>query len=110
GEGGCVVTDDSAILQRVQDARLLGVERDTEMRFAGERSRDFDVTAQGWRYHMSNVMAAIGLAQLQRFPEMAASRQTLARLYDTRLSNHPRINRLAHDYFKVVPHIYVIRI
>jgi dTDP-4-amino-4,6-dideoxygalactose transaminase len=67
GEGGCVVSSDAELLRRVRDARLLGVEKDTERRYAGERSWDFDVTAQGWRYHMSNVMAAIVLAQLARF-------------------------------------------
>lgn len=110
GEGGCVVTNDETVLQRVRDARLLGVEKDTEKRYAGERSWDFDVTAQGWRYHMSNLMAAIGLVQLRRFPEMAAARQNLARLYDTRLGGHSRIDRIAHDYITVVPHIYVVRI
>lgn len=110
GEGGCVVANDETVLQRVRDARLLGVEKDTEKRYAGQRSWDFDVTAQGWRYHMSNVMAAIGLVQLRRFPEMAAARQKLARLYDSRLNGHSGIDRVGHDYTAVVPHIYVVRI
>ncbi len=110
GEGGCVAANDETVLQRVRDARLLGVEKDTEKRYTGQRSWDFDVTAQGWRYHMSNLMAVIGLVQLRRFPEMAAARQSLARLYDTRLSGHSGIDRLAHDYTAVVPHIYVVRI
>ena len=58
GEGGCIVTSDPEVLQRVQDARLLGVEKDTQNRFSGQRSWEFDVSAQGWRYHMSNIMAA----------------------------------------------------
>jgi len=110
GEGGCVVTDDAAVLRKIQDARLLGVEQDTEKRYTGRRSWEFDVTAQGWRYHMSSVMAAIGLEQLQRLPEMAATRQRLARCYDERLRNHPRIRPLPRDYSTVVPHIYVVRI
>ena len=110
GEGGCVVTDDSVVLQRIQDARLLGVERDTEQRYSGQRSWDFDVTAQGWRYHMSNIMAAIGLEQLKRFPEIVATRQRLARHYDELLQEHPRIRLLPRDYDTVVPHIYVVRI
>lgn len=110
GEGGCVVTDDEAVLQRVRDARLLGVINDTDKRYAGQRSWDFDVIEQGWRYHMSDLMAAIGLEQLQRFPEMAAMRQKLASFYDTCLTGHARIEHFAHDYEVVVPHIYVIRI
>lgn len=110
GEGGCVVTDDPLLLEAIQDARLLGVRNDSQKRFAGERSWGSDVVGQGWRYHMSNVMAAIGLEQLQRFAGFAATRQRLARRYDERLSGHPRIQTLAHNYSAIVPHIYVVQI
>jgi dTDP-4-amino-4,6-dideoxygalactose transaminase len=110
GEGGCIVTDDADVLRRIQDARLLGVEKDTEKRYTGQRSWEFDVTAQGWRYHMSNIMAAIGIEQLKRFPQMAEARQQLARRYDELLHGHERIQVLPRDYAIVVPHIYVVRI
>lgn len=110
GEGGCVVAGDAAVLKKIQDARLLGVEKDTEMRYAGQRSWEFDVTAQGWRYHMSNIMAAIGLEQLKRFPQMAATRQRLATLYDELLHGHSRVRTLSRDYGNIVPHIYPVRL
>ena len=110
GEGGCVLVDDPKLRRAIQDARLLGVEKDTEQRYAGQRSWEFDVRAQGWRYHMSNVMAAIGLEQLKRFPNLAATRQRLARLYDALLQGHTRIHVLPRNYTEVVPHIYVVRI
>jgi dTDP-4-amino-4,6-dideoxygalactose transaminase len=55
-------------------------------------------------------MAAIGLEQLKRFPEMAAARQSLARRYDELLHRHPRVRPLPRDYSTIVPHIYVVRI
>lgn len=110
GEGGCIVSDDPAVLRKIKDARLLGVEKDTEKRYASERSWEFDVTAQGWRYHMSNIMAAIGLEQLRRFPDMAAARRSLARHYDSLLRDHLGIRPLPRNYDEVVPHIYVVRI
>ena len=55
-------------------------------------------------------MAAIGLEQLKRFPEIVATRQRLARHYDELLQKHPRIRLLPRDYDTVVPHIYVVRI
>ena len=63
GEGGAVVTSDAEVAERVRDARLLGVEKDTDKRYAGARSWEFDVTHQGWRYHMSNIFAALGRTQ-----------------------------------------------
>ena len=110
GEGGCVVSADEKVLERIRDSRLLGVEKDTDKRFSGQRSWQFDVKRQGWRYHMSNIMAAIGIEQLKRVDYFFKKRQDLAKLYDQLLQDEPRINILQRDYDNVVPHIYVITI
>ena len=91
GEGGCVVTNDVEVLNRIRDARMLGVEKDSEKRFSGLRSWDFDVTRQGWRYHMSNIMAAIGIEQLKNFKNVARIRQKICKSYDTMFETHPQI-------------------
>lgn len=109
GEGGAVVTADARVVARVQDARLLGVEKDTEKRYAGQRSWEFDVTTQGWRYHLSNVFAALGRAQLRRLAgEFAPRRVQLARRYVERLAGVPGVRHLNLDYGSVVPHIFPI--
>lgn len=110
GEGGCIVTKDNLVLEKIRDARLLGVENDTVRRYSSERSWDFDVSDQGWRYHMNNIMAAIGVEQLKRFPELKNKRQSLARRYDRLLSGNAAITFLKHNYADVVPHIYVVKI
>ena len=110
GEGGCIVTENKDILRKVRDARLLGVEGDTKSRFSGKRSWDFDVINQGWRYHMSNIMASIGIEQLKKFSKFKNKRQILAKYYDQLLFNNNLIKTLNHDYSKVVPHIYVVKI
>lgn len=110
GEGGCIVTNDTSILKKAKEARLLGVESDTEKRFSGERSWDFDVIAQGWRYHMSDIMASIGIEQLKRFSEFSCNRQRLANLYDSFFVDNSQITPISHNYVEVVPHIYVVRI
>jgi dTDP-4-amino-4,6-dideoxygalactose transaminase len=110
GEGGCVVSNDADVLARVRDARLLGVENDTSARFSGERSWDFDVHSQGWRYHMSDIMAAIGRAQLDRRRQMADRRQGLARRYQTCLRDQQRVIAVLGDLNSVVPHIFPVRI
>ena len=106
GEGGCIVTDDEEILERVRDSRLLGVKKDTEKRYAGARSWEFDVTEQGWRYHMSNIMAAIGIEQLKRYKEISRIRQDYASQYFNRLSTNKSLTLFEVDYENVVPHIF----
>jgi dTDP-4-amino-4,6-dideoxygalactose transaminase len=111
GEGGAIVTSDPLAGQLVRDARLLGVEKDTEKRYRSERSWDFDVSRQGWRYHMSNLFAAVGRVQLRRLdPEFAPSRIALARRYRERLGGLDGVRLLDTDLVAVVPHLQPIRI
>ena len=110
GEGGCVFTSDKKVAQKIRDARLLGVQKDTESRYTGVRSWEFNVVSQGWRYHMSNIMAAIGIAQLERFEFLSEKRQNLCKIYNINFSRNERIKPIEIDLETVVPHIYVVRI
>ena len=111
GEGGCVVTSDSKITEYVRDARLLGVKKDTENRFAGKRSWDFDVTHQGYRYHMSNLFAAIGRAQLKKLDLVfGPKRKKIARLYREELSNIDGLSLFNANLNEQIPHIQPVRI
>tara|TARA_Y100000748_G_C15497320_1_gene488666 strand:- start:749 stop:1885 length:1137 start_codon:yes stop_codon:yes gene_type:complete len=110
GEGGCIVTNDKKVSSIAKDVRLLGVEKDTEKRYSGRRSWDFDVKTQGWRYHMSNIMAAIGSAQLSNFNFSSKKRQELAKHYVERLKNCHEIKLIPLNYDDVVPHIFVVEL
>lgn len=110
GEGGAVVTDDVDVLRKVRDARLLGVEKDTEKRYKGERSWEFDVKSQGFRYHMSNIMAAIGIEQMKKLPEFSSRRKMLAQRYRRNLASCNSIELLKQDFDEIVPHIFVIKL
>ena len=110
GEGGCVVTSDAAVIQSVMNARLLGVENDTLARFSGQRSWTFDVSLQGWRYHMSDIMAAIGRAQLLRRETLAQKRNCLARRYQQKFQGEARVASILGDLDGVVPHIFPVKL
>ncbi len=110
GEGGAVVTSDRQVAQRIQDARLLGVEKDTEKRYSGQRSWEFDVHDQGWRYHMSNLMAAVGRVQLHKLPQFAEYRCRLMNRYLEAFANVAGLKMLRLLYADIVPHIFVVRV
>lgn len=110
GEGGAVVTNDAKLAQRIRDARLLGVEKDTEKRYRGERSWEFEVTHQGYRYHMSNLMAAIGREQLKKLPSFAAHRHQCVARYIEAFSGVDDIRLLDFDHRQIVPHIFCMRV
>lgn len=109
GEGGAVFANDPKVIEAVSDARLLGVCKDSEKRYKGERSWDFDVLEQGYRYHMSNIFAAIGRVQLSRFErEFAPKRKYIARKYTSLLSGNRNVQLVPMDYEHIVPHIFPV--
>ena len=111
GEGGLVVSNDNHIINHVRNSRLLGVIGDSEMRAIGERSWNFEVENQGWRYHMSDLFAAIGKVQLSKFQEFSRTRKQLYEKYLIRLKNCHQISVFNWNVDDgMVPHIFLIRI
>jgi dTDP-4-amino-4,6-dideoxygalactose transaminase len=107
GEGGAIITTDTKILEIVKDTRLLGIEKDSEKRYKGDRSWDFDVSVQGYRYHMSNIFAAIGRVQLQRLEkEFIPKRMILLAEYRKNLEGNAYVRFINYNSAaKIVPHI-----
>lgn len=110
GEGGAVVTGDPAIAELMQQKRILGIDRDTLSRYSNSRSWVYDVLTQGYRLHMSNINAAIGLVQLERFEELRESRSRIARTYDGGLSGMRRISLIPADYDRTSLFMYIVRV
>lgn len=110
GEGGCVTSNDEEIIHKVNTARQLGISNEHLAKYSGNRLWVFDVNSQGWRYHMSNINAAIGLTQLNRFNDLKKVRQKIAKLYDQKFKDEEKIVIFDNNYDEIVPHIYVIKI
>jgi dTDP-4-amino-4,6-dideoxygalactose transaminase len=110
GEGGAVLTSDRRLLEKMQDGRLLGVKKDTEKRISNQRSWDFDVTSQGFRFHMSNINAAIGIEQLKRIDLFKEKRQLIVQRYIEILSPINEVTLLNLNYKEIIPHIFVIKV
>lgn len=108
GEGGAVVSNDPEIIRYVKNARLLGVHSDSENRFKGTRTWEPKVTHQGWRYHMSNINAAIGIAQLKRSNSLFERRMSISKMYHKLFADHSKIQPIVAPSRWTVPHIYPI--
>ncbi|CAN2231061.1 DegT/DnrJ/EryC1/StrS family aminotransferase [Candidatus Planktophila dulcis] len=111
GEGGLIVSSDPEVIQNAKDARLLGVIGDSSRRASRERSWDFDVRDQGWRFHMSDVFAAIGKVQLSKLENFARIRKAHFSYYSELLAEIPEVTLFDWDINDgMVPHVFVIRI
>jgi dTDP-4-amino-4,6-dideoxygalactose transaminase len=93
GEGGAVVTDDEELSSRIQLLSLHGMSRDAWKRYGASGSWFYEVVAPGWKYNLSDLLAAIGVAQLERFEEFQARRLALVARYDAAFASVPEVRR-----------------
>ncbi|MDB2332736.1 DegT/DnrJ/EryC1/StrS family aminotransferase [Amylibacter sp.] len=77
GEGGMVLTDDDNLAESLRGLRNLCF--NSEKRFIHERI--------GWNLRMTNMQAAIGLAQLERLDEFTIRKREMGRLYSELLGD-----------------------
>ncbi len=108
-EGGCICAKNVSDQNRLKDIRLLGVIGDTKKRQSNKRTWEPNVIEQGWRAHMSNVNAAIGIAQLNRSDELWAKRKWIANYYFKNLKKYDNFLKIIIPNEEgIVPHIYPI--
>ncbi len=81
GEGGMLVTEDEALADRARTMRLHGIGRDAWKRYTAAGSWYYEIEAAGYKDNLSDLAAAIGLAQLARAAELRDARTTIARRY-----------------------------
>lgn len=79
GEGGMLVTDDPAVAHRVRLYREQGAETS---------KHQYHHSVVGYNYRMTNVQAAIGLAQLETVAQQEARRRDVIQYYRSKLRRH----------------------
>ena len=113
GEGGMVTTNDDAIAERMRRMRLHGIDRSAWDRHTRVGAAwEYDVIAAGFKYNLTDIAAAIGLAQLERAQEFRNARAELVQAYRERLQGieslrlpPPDDGRNGHAW-----HLFVIRV
>jgi perosamine synthetase len=81
GEGGMMATDDEELAERARSLRNLCFQ--PGKRFVHEHL--------GWNYRMTNLQAALGLAQLERLDEFVARKRFIGRRYRELLQDVPGV-------------------
>jgi len=109
-DGGLVVTARPEEAARLYPLRLLGMTQPNERLYANSRAYQFDVCGQGFRYHMANLHAAIGLSQLKALPTFIANRRSYCALYRSMLDDVPGILTPSSDFADASMFIFVIRV
>jgi len=110
GEGGAVVLSNDEIAEEIRRKRILGIDKDTWHRYRNERSWFYEVTTQGYRYHMSNINAAIGLEQLKKLNVFIERKKKLIEAYNKSFENTGGIKILNWNLEETAPFTYIIRV
>lgn len=109
-DGGCVVVNNLDELNHLHRMRILGVDKDTSERYKNRRAWDYDVVDEGYRYHLNNIMASIGVSQIKRVDEFIKSRQMVCQSYNKAFKKIDGVKIPPSDFSNVSPFIYSLRI
>lgn len=87
-EGGMITTDRAELAPRLRTERLHGIDLDASRR-DGRDFAHWEAVSPGWKYNLTDLSAAIGLAQLARLPSVLARRRALDARYRAGLAALP---------------------
>ncbi len=112
GEGGMITTDDPELYGRLMKLRWMGISRDTWSREEKDRKYSwyYNVEEVGFKYHMNDIPAAIGLVQLRKLDKMNQRRRELAEKYNKGLTGLNWLKTpVVKSYAEPSYHNYVIK-
>lgn len=109
-DGGALVVRSQEEVEALHEMRLIGMGQPASVMYGNQRAWTYDVKRLGFRYHMSNLHAAIGLSQLAKMPEITASRQAACKLYNELLAPISEIQTPLSTFKDVTPFLYYIRV
>ena len=109
-DGGALVVKTEEELKKIHEMRLIGMSQPTSIMYNNNRAWTYDVKQIGFRYHMANLHAAIGLAQLTKMMKISESRRAACRYYNEKLDLIPEVTVPKTDFNDITPFLYYIRV
>ena len=81
GEGGMICTDNDEVAARCRIMSLHGISKEAWKRYTEEGSWYYEIIAPGYKYNLTDIAAALGVAQLSKAQKMWARRRDIAHRY-----------------------------
>jgi dTDP-4-amino-4,6-dideoxygalactose transaminase len=91
GEGGMLTTDNPEYAARARMMSLHGLSRDAWNRYSTEGSWYYEILSPGFKYNLTDIAAALGLAQLKKCDRFWKTRERYAALYYEGFRDIPEI-------------------
>lgn len=111
GEGGMAVSDDPELAARMARFRSHGIARaPEELEEPPDGPWSYEQQELGYNYRLTDLQAALGLAQMRRLESFVERRAALAARYDDLLAGLPLQRPLVRPGRTSSWHLYVVRI
>ena len=123
GDGGMLVTDREDVWRHARRLRWMGIDKDTWDRTedAEEKARTgvrryagyhwyYEVAELGFKCHMNDITAAIGLVQLAKLDAANERRRAIRSRYDLAFAGLPGLQTPSPQPFPSASHNYVVRL
>ncbi|HKM67294.1 MAG TPA: DegT/DnrJ/EryC1/StrS aminotransferase family protein [Candidatus Acidoferrum sp.] len=81
GEGGMITTENPQHAERLRILSLHGISKDAWKRYTAEGTWRYDILETGYKYNLTDMQAALGLAQLSKCDAMREKRAAIADSY-----------------------------
>lgn len=112
GEGGMVCSDDSELLARVRSLKFHGLGVDAYDRSSQGRSPQAQVFEPGYKYNLPDMLAVLGVKQLERVDVFNKRRAEMAACYHELLQDIDEITPLTIPEYPHVHswHLFIVRV
>jgi UDP-4-amino-4-deoxy-L-arabinose-oxoglutarate aminotransferase len=112
GEGGMICTDDEQLAVRLRRLKFHGLGVDAFDRQVQGRAPQAEVIEPGYKYNLPDILATIGIGQIERLETMNARRAMLAARYLEKMKEIPEIRPLAipDHAMKHAWHLFIVRL
>lgn len=110
-EGGMICTDNAAYAERCRIMALHGISKDAWKRYSSEGSWYYEIAAPGYKYNLTDLASAIGLAQLARAEAMRERRRAIAMRFNAAFAELPELELPADcPESEHAWHLYMLRL
>lgn len=91
GDGGAITTNNKEFAERISMLRVNGMDKESWKRNTQSGSWDYSIELEGYKYHMNDLSAALGIHQLKKLEKFGKIREEIADTYDDQLRAVPEI-------------------
>ena len=108
-DGGAIIVKTKKERDLAHKIRLMGMGQPSNVMYKNKRAWTYDVDVHGYRYHLANLHAAIGVSQINDFAKIKKTRINTVKYFNKNIFDNSLLEKPTLEQ-GIVPFIYFLRI